>query len=85
MKTASQPILLGVRDWREPQTVPTNGLAGIIREAGKDGFEAVRMETSKKPFGYRVTFQRKPALILLGHPSGKMSAKANKLNEQSTC
>jgi hypothetical protein len=57
MKPTSQPTLPGVRDWREPQLVSAQRLARTITEAASAGFEAIRLETWKRPFGYRVTFQ----------------------------
>ena len=48
------------RDWTQPQIVPAQRLALTIAEAAIAGFEAVRLETWKRPFGYRVTFQRMP-------------------------
>ena len=54
----NQPTLPGVRDWREPQIVSAQRLARMITEANAAGFEAIRLETWKQPFGYRVTFQR---------------------------
>jgi hypothetical protein len=60
MKTATQPTLPSVRDWREPQTVAPYELAVLITEAAAAGFEATRMEVLK-PIAYRVTFQRMPA------------------------
>jgi hypothetical protein len=54
----NQPTLPGVRDWREPQLVSAQRLARTITEAASAGFEAIRLETWKRPFGYRVTFQR---------------------------
>lgn len=58
MKTTNQPTLPGVRDWREPQIISAQQLARTITEANSAGFEAIRLETWKRPFGYRVTFQR---------------------------
>jgi len=60
MKTASQPTLPGVRDWREPQIVSAQRLARTITEAASAGFEAIRLETWQRPFGYRITFQPMP-------------------------
>lgn len=57
MKTI-QTTLPGVRDWREPQLVSAQRLARTITEAASAGFESVRLECWKRPFGYRVTFQR---------------------------
>ena len=41
-----------------PKNPQPPGLAKLIAEASAAGFEAVRMATQDKPFGYRVTFQR---------------------------
>ena len=60
MKNTAQPTLPGVRDWREPQLVSAQRLARTITEAASAGFEAVRLETWQRPFGYRVTFQPMP-------------------------
>jgi hypothetical protein len=58
MKIANQQTLPGIRDWREPQIVSAQRLASMITEANAAGFDAVRMECWRNPFGYRVTFQR---------------------------
>lgn len=47
------------RDWTQPQVITLYGLAGMIADADADGYEAVRMELTRFPAGYRVTFQRK--------------------------
>jgi hypothetical protein len=57
MTTTSQPTLPGVRDWRDPQLIPAQRLASTLTEAASAGFEAIRLEPLKRPFGYRVTFQ----------------------------
>jgi hypothetical protein len=56
--TTSQPTFVAARDWREPQAITPHGLDGMIAEAAGSGYEAIRMEVTRFPFGYRVTFQR---------------------------
>ena len=60
MKTTdNRPAFVTVRDWTQPQVITPYGLAGMIADAKAHGFEAVRMERTRFPFGYRVTFQHK--------------------------
>lgn len=56
----SQPQLPTLTDWTEPQTVRASELVQAIARGNAAGFEAIRLECLKKPFGYRVTFQRMP-------------------------
>ena len=53
-----QTALADVRDWSEPQVISAQRLARTITEAASAGFEAIRLEVWRRPFGYRVTFQR---------------------------
>jgi hypothetical protein len=93
MKTASQPTLPAspefvhpsVRDWREPQMVTASGLAGIITEAGSEGFDTVRMEMCTNPFGYRLTFQRKTNTELVRASVREKGRKTGQTHGQSTC
>lgn len=55
-----QTTLPGVRDWREPQLCSAQTLPCLLTAAAAAGFEAIRLESWKQPFGYRVTFQRMP-------------------------
>jgi hypothetical protein len=59
-----QPTLPTFRDWSEPQPAAANGLTPLLSEAAKAGFRALVLETSTRPFGYRVTFGR-----MAGHVS----------------
>jgi len=54
--STNQTNLTGVRDYREPQTVPFNELIPAITEANAAGFEPVRLDTDRKRGEYTVTF-----------------------------
>lgn len=60
MKTAAnRPAFVVVRDWTQSQVITSYGLAGMVADATSDGYEVVRMEATRFPAGYHVTFKRK--------------------------
>jgi hypothetical protein len=59
----NQPQLPTLTDWSEPQTVRASELVQAIARGNAAGFDAIRLECLKKPFGYRVTFQRMPEAV----------------------
>jgi hypothetical protein len=70
----TQPVLPGIPDWTEPQTVNGSGLARLIEQAGTAGFLATRMRVVHNGI-YELQFYR-PATATPAEESPRHSKAA---------